>query len=245
MKNINFTDWQDIWLKKDIEGISRKMDRISIFNLVVLIEITIAIVALAIGVISIINDGIERTTLICIIVIPIGILILVPLIYCGFRFGKKVCSAIHLIKNNSMNVKPYIDKFDNEICNRIMMAYSLHENISQENKSEANCYYICETSYYINRCINEFIQMGSMKKHIFGNKKYKQVAPHRLLLVINLILELRKEINAKINTLDLSNNKIIDNIIVENNEYDKIFNDFINEINIIFGNAKVTDIQIS
>jgi len=233
MKNINFTDWQDLWLKKDVEEISRKINRIPVFNLVVLIDITIAIATLAITMISFINDkdGIDKKTLICIIKILVGTSILVPILYYVISYWSKILNAVKLIKTDSINVKPYIDIFDNKICNCIMMAYSLHENILSENKPEVNCYYICETSYYINRCIDEFIRMGSMVSLIFG----RQVAYHRLLLAINLILELRKETNTKIHTPNLSNNKIIDNIIVENANYDKIFNVFIIEINNIFG----------
>lgn len=226
MKNINFTDWQDLWLKKDVEGISKKMDKPPIFNLAVLINITIAVITLAVGVVSINNPEIDKKIMIFISIILVGVSILVPILYCVITYFFKILYDIKVIKTDSMDVKTYIDIFDNKICNRIMMANSLYENIIPENKPETNCYYICETSYYINMCIDEFIIMGSMIRQIFGNKIDKQVAPHRLILVINLIREIRKEIKNIILKYNL-NNKVIDDINKENTKRDEKLNLFI------------------
>jgi hypothetical protein len=108
-----------------------------------------------------------------------------------------------------------------------MMANTLYENISIEDKIEAKYYYICETSYYINKCIDEFGKMQNLSAQIFKNTNTR-IAPQRLLLVIKLIIKLRHEIKTKIDGLNASNEKKISDYIDEaNKKHNEKLNQFI------------------
>jgi len=229
MKNINFTDWHDLWLKKDVEGISKKISNSPIFNIIILVDIVIAIFTLAFGLISIIRSD-EKY--IIIIYILLGLSIILPILIYFSVYLYKRHKASDKVKKGKMDVKYYIDIFDNKIGNCIMMANSLCLNISTDNKNEENHYLICETSYYINKCIKEFVKMGGiMLEQIFVKNDNTKIAPHRLLLVINLIKTIRNEINDFINKHNIKNTDIISHIIDENKNEDIKLNDFITEIN--------------
>jgi type II secretory pathway pseudopilin PulG len=230
MKNINFTDWQDLWLKKDIQGISKKIDQFPMFNQVVIIEITIGILTLALGIISNINTDsafIRKEILILIIIILVCASIIIPILVYSIDFYKKRKKTMSDIKNETMPVKEYVDTFDNEICNCVMMANTLCENISIEDKIEAQ-YFISETSYYLNKSIDKLWDMQSMANQIFNDNKkgsIKKVAPHRLLLVLILIIETRKEIDKILE--NEPDEKIYTHISNENNDYDEKLQRFI------------------
>jgi hypothetical protein len=234
MKNINFTDWQDLWLKKDIEGISKKINQFPVFNFIVLIEIIIGILTLALGFISIINNdsGIICTEiLVSIIIILVCASIVIPISVYSINIYKKIKKTKLDIENETMNVKEYIDIFDNKVCNCVMMANTLCENISIEDNIEAQ-YFISETSYYLNKSIDILLNMQSMTGQIFKDDKkdpIKKVAPHRLLLVLKLIIETRNEIKIKIAEAlkkEPDSEKIYMHISKENDDHDKSLQDF-------------------
>ena len=225
MKNINFTDWQDLWLKKDVEAISKKLNRLSAFSSIVMLEIIIVVITLALGAISIINanNGKYNNNIIFVIIIAlIAIAVLFPVII----FFIKRIKITNKIKNNKLELDEYYDIFDNKICNCIMMANSLCENIQTQNKDEAQ-YYICETSYYLNKCILEFFHMKSMAKDIFLKRGNKGIVLQRLLLVLKLIIKIRNEVNEKIKSLNDSDEIIVKYIIEENKRHNGYLNDFI------------------
>jgi len=238
MKNINFTDWQDLWLKKDIEGISKKINRSSKFNLCVLIELVIGITTLAVGIFSFIENDegvIIKENISCLIFILISGSIVIPILVYLISYLIKRKKIMSNIKDEKMDVKEYIDIFDNEICNRIMMANTLCENIAVESKIEAQQYYIGEISYYINKCLAKFNSMQSMSKQIFVENDNKKVAPQRLLLLLKLIIEIRKELNKKIDELmkmEQDGEKINNFILLENKRHDGYFMDFVTYIHI-------------
>jgi len=220
MKNVNFTDWQDLWLKKDIEGISKKINQFPKFNLVILIEIIIGIFTLALGVISVINNEssfFDREIIIWLIFILVGASIVIPILIYSIAFCIKRKRTSSEILSGKMDVKYYIDIFDNKICNCVMMANTLCESILTSNIIEAQ-YCICETSYYLNKCIDEFDNMKSMSDQIFAIKGNKKVAPQRLLLLLKLIISIRNEINNKIDELNGFDEKEIINYIQRENE---------------------------
>jgi len=259
MRNINFTDWQDLWLKKDIEGISKKINQFPKVDVVVIVEIVIGIATLAFGIISFNNVffSIETIKIIIIILLCLSIVIPISIYLIDFFIKREKTSSD--IKRKKLDVKSYVDIFDNKICNCVMMANTLCENISienNENEIEAqNYYYVSETSYYINKCLDEFNHMQSMSEEIFivsdnvasKNKKVepkkllkckkandnktsdnKKVAPQRLLLLLKLIIEIRITIISKIKKLkDSDGQEIIKYILLENDKHDDYLLKFI------------------
>jgi hypothetical protein len=238
MKTINFTNWQELGLKKDIEGIYKKINQLPMFNNVVLTEIVIGILTLALGAISVINnDGgfISKRILISVFAILGGVSIVIPLLVFFIGILKKRKDRIDDIINGTMPVEHLVDIFDNKICNYVMMANTLCENILVEDKVETQ-YFISETSYYLNKSIDNLKKMECVAGKIFkksekdGKKDGKKVTSHRLLLVLKLIIETRKEIQSKIDEVrekDPHSENIYLCILHENDDYKEKLKKFI------------------
>lgn len=217
MNNMNFTDWQDLWLKKDVEKIAKNMDSTIDFSVSVIVNLIIVTITLAITAISVIN---QEQGLIPAIVILAILSLIAPLLIIGiFRFMKHK-KTIKSIISRKMPTKEYVDIFDNKICNSAMMADSLFEHMKDETDFPAKYYCICEINYFINICIDELSAMKNMCGQVFKDDVVNCVSPKRLRLVIKLLHTLR------VQTYDEMKNKIAPNhkdLVVEayiNNEID-------------------------
>ena len=190
MNNMNFTDWQDLSLKKDVEKISKSINSSADFSISIIINLIIATLTLALTAISVV---LEEESMLCWIIALAIISVATPLAIFLVRCIKKHRKAVYEIIKKKMPVKEYIDKFDNKICSNAMMADSLFEHMKIEQDITAKYYCICEINYYINKCIDELFAMKNMSSQIFVETKDNCVSPKRLRLVLKLLNKLRRE----------------------------------------------------
>lgn len=147
MNRVNFSDWQEMALKKDIEQIKKKLTS----QEPVLFSLCWELV-LALG--SIIADHLFDTenapewiwfTVIALAVIPAAVIL-------GVVVGKWICSIVS-VKKGKFNVKDSVDIFDNQISYWVMLsnAYTdmLIEDINGTNSEKEFLYR--EGCYYNNK----------------------------------------------------------------------------------------------
>ncbi len=107
MKSVNFVDWSELALKKDIENINKKLDSQEPIFLSVCIEIVIAVGVILIDHLFDISTIPWYVWLITglIAILPPFVLIIVALV----KYIKKI---IHAVKGK-YNITKYVDMFDN------------------------------------------------------------------------------------------------------------------------------------
>jgi hypothetical protein len=227
---MNFTDWQDLWLKKDVEKISKSVSSSKIFNVVSISELIIVALTLAVTEISSIDQA-ENQIAVYLIIILIILSIVAPIaIVLGFRIHKH-CKIVNAIKKKDLNIKEYVDIFDNKICNSAMMADSLFEHMKAEKDFSTKYYIICEINYYINKCIGSLYAMKSMSSQIFIDDKGGCVSPKRLRLVVKLLNALRKQTYTEMKGISDKDIIIEEYICNEIKKYDDRIKDFVNQFN--------------
>lgn len=164
MNRVNFSDWQEMALKKDIEQIKKKLTS----QEPVLFSLCWELV-LALG--SIIADHLFDTenapewiwfTVIALAVAPAAVIL-------GAVAGKWICS-IASVKKGKFNVKDFVDVFDNQISYWVMLsnAYTdmLLENINGTNSEKEFLYR--EGCYYNNKSMQAIYAMKSNFDKIFS-----------------------------------------------------------------------------
>jgi len=238
MNSMNFTDWQDLSLKKDVERISKNIKPFPEINLSVIASLIIATLTLVLTAISLVSDkkipiGLIVALAILSIIVPITI-ILVSLIM-------KYCKAIYRIKNNKMPTKEYVDKFDNKICSSAMMADSLFEHMKAEPDIAAKYYCISEINYYINKCIHELYAMKNMNSQVFVDDKINCVSPKRLRLVLKLLNNLRVQTYEEMNKITEKDLVVQEYVDKEIKKHDELITRFINNFNAIYGSQILSE----
>lgn len=202
MNRVNFSDWQEMALKKDIEQIKKKLTS----QEPVLFSLCWELV-LALG--SIIADHLFDTenapewiwfTVIALAVIPAAVIL-------GVVVGKWICSIVS-VKKGKFNVKDSVDIFDNQISYWVMLsnAYTdmLLEDINGTNSEKEFLYK--EGCYYNNKSMQAIYAMKSNFDKIFSMdpQKVKEdslVDMERLFNILRVMKEQQDRLDATISEI--------------------------------------------
>lgn len=202
MNRVNFSDWQEMALKKDIEQIKKKLTS----QEPVLFSLCWELV-LALG--SIIADHLFDTenapewiwfTVIALAVIPAAVIL-------GVVVGKWICSIVS-VKKGKFNVKDSVDIFDNQISYWVMLsnAYTdmLLEDINGTNSEKEFLYR--EGCYYNNKSMQAIYAMKSNFDKIFSMdpQKVKEdslVDMERLFNILRVMKEQPDRLDATISEI--------------------------------------------
>lgn len=202
MNRVNFSDWQEMALKKDIEQIKKKLTS----QEPVLFSLCWELV-LALG--SIIADHLFDTenapewiwfTVIAFAVIPAAVIL-------GVVVGKWICSIVS-VKKGKFNVKDSVDIFDNQISYWVMLsnAYTdmLLEDINGTNSEKEFLYR--EGCYYNNKSMQAIYAMKSNFDKIFSMdpQKVKEdslVDMERLFNILRVMKEQQDRLDATISEI--------------------------------------------
>lgn len=202
MNRVNFSDWQEMALKKDIEQIKKKLTS----QEPVLFSLCWELV-LALG--SIIADHLFDTenapewiwlTVIALAVIPAAVIL-------GVVAGKWICSIVS-VKKGKFNVKDSVDIFDNQISYWVMLsnAYTdmLLEDINGTNSEKEFLYR--EGCYYNNKSMQAIYAMKSNFDKIFSMdpqkvKKDSLVDMERLFNILRVMKEQQDRLDATISEI--------------------------------------------
>lgn len=202
MNRVNFSDWQEMALKKDIEQIKKKLTS----QEPVLFSLCWELV-LALG--SIIADHLFDTenapewiwfTVIALAVIPAAVIL-------GVVVGKWICSIVS-VKKGKFNVKDSVDIFDNQISYWVMLsnAYTdmLIEDINGTNSEKEFLYR--EGCYYNNKSMQAIYAMKSNFDKIFSMdpqkvKKDSLVDMERLFNILRVMKEQQDRLDATVSEI--------------------------------------------
>lgn len=202
MNRVNFSDWQEMALKKDIEQIKKKLTS----QEPVLFSLCWELV-LALG--SIIADHLFDTenapewiwfTVIALAVIPAAVIL-------GVVVGKWICSIVS-VRKGKFNVKDSVDIFDNQISYWVMLsnAYTdmLLEDINGTNSEKEFLYR--EGCYYNNKSMQAIYAMKSNFDKIFSMdpQKVKEdslVDMERLFNILRVMKEQQDRLDATISEI--------------------------------------------
>lgn len=202
MNRVNFSDWQEMALKKDIEQIKKKLTS----QEPVLFSLRWELV-LALG--SIIADHLFDTenapewiwfTVIALAVIPAAVIL-------GVVVGKWICSIVS-VKKGKFNVKDSVDIFDNQISYWVMLsnAYTdmLLEDINGTNSEKEFLYR--EGCYYNNKSMQAIYAMKSNFDKIFSMdpqkvKKDSLVDMERLFNILRVMKEQQDRLDATVSEI--------------------------------------------
>lgn len=202
MNRVNFSDWQEMALKKDIEQIKKKLTS----QEPVLFSLCWELV-LALG--SIIADHLFDTenapewiwlTVIALAVIPATVIL-------GVVAGKWICSIVS-VKKGKFNVKDSVDIFDNQISYWVMLsnAYTdmLLEDINGSNSEKEFLYR--EGCYYNNKSMQAIYAMKSNFDKIFSMdpqkvKKDSLVDMERLFNILRVMKEQQDRLDAAVSEI--------------------------------------------
>ena len=202
MNRVNFSDWQEMALKKDIEQIKKKLTS----QEPVLFSLCWEQV-LALG--SIIADHLFDTenapewiwfTVIALAVIPAAVIL-------GVVVGKWICSIVS-VKKGKFNVKDSVDIFDNQISYWVMLsnAYTdmLLEDINGTNSEKEFLYR--EGCYYNNKSMQAIYAMKSNFDKIFSMdpqkvKKDSLVDMERLFNILRVMKEQQDRLDATVSEI--------------------------------------------
>lgn len=202
MNRVNFSDWQEMALKKDIEQIKKKLTS----QEPVLFSLCWELV-LALG--SIIADHLFDTenapewiwfTVIALAVIPAAVIL-------GVVVGKWICSIVS-VKKGKFNVKDSVDIFDNQISYWFMLsnAYTdmLLEDINGTNSEKEFLYR--EGCYYNNKSMQAIYAMKSNFDKIFSMdpqkvKKDSLVDMERLFNILRVMKEQQDRLDATVSEI--------------------------------------------
>ena len=202
MNRVNFSDWLEMALKKDIEQIKKKLTS----QEPVLFSLCWELV-LALG--SIIADHLFDTenapewiwfTVIALAVIPAAVIL-------GVVVGKWICSIVS-VKKGKFNVKDSVDIFDNQISYWVMLsnAYTdmLLEDINGTNSEKEFLYR--EGCYYNNKSMQAIYAMKSNFDKIFSMdpqkvKKDSLVDMERLFNILRVMKEQQDRLDATVSEI--------------------------------------------
>lgn len=219
MKNVKFTDWQDLSLKKDIEDINRILKTKPVLNIFILVEIILGILTVGFSAIAIISSNESYFDwIIALIIISIS----TPFIIIVVIEMQKYYKDKEKITKKKLEIKPYVDIFDNKVTNYIMMATSMIDNLhsdSEHTSTEVRYFILSEASYLINKCIFELHRTGPFLEQIFTDNKENKVSPSRLHMAIKLMIKLRFDMKVDLSTIPQSKK----DIVIEN--YLKVINE--------------------
>lgn len=164
MKKVNFSDWQEMALKKDIEQIKKKLTS----QEPILFSLCWELV-LALG--SIITDHLFDTESapewVWIIVIILAVTPAIVILGC---MAAKWVYSILRVKKGILNVKDFVDVFDNEISYWVMLSNAYTDMLTEDTNagnSEKEFLYR-EGCYYNNKSMHALYAMKSNFDKVFS-----------------------------------------------------------------------------
>lgn len=220
-----FNDWQEMSLKKDIEGIIKRMDSQKKLKYTMCWEITVTIATLLIEeVVGMdICKNLKIWFLLGITVLPVLIVIAIEL----YHFIKKILAA----KKGILSVREFIDIFDNQVGYWVMMSNSYGNVLSRmsEYSREESVFIYQEGCYYNNKAMDELYKMKPIIDKVFSDnqqliKNKKLIDVHRLYNTFNLIKRNNAVLEKMISAYEDDQAVLIQKKI--NQQYISAFDDF-------------------
>lgn len=235
-------EWQDMGLKKDVENITKELQKNKSYEKPLILELYIAVITLITDKIFDLANGcelVQKIVLYVLLSIATGIFI-----YAVFTYIKDYFATRSKIKSSINNTKPYIDSFDNNICYYAMTTGNFYKNISGTNattipstsqpastfNTDKEQFYYIETHYYINKCISELSKIDNIFKDVFTNDVEdviynSKIHFSRLKNIVDLLVNIRKNLYQCSSTVC---NKEADEI---SGKYDAVMQEFVDRIN--------------
>lgn len=164
MKRVNFSDWQEMALKKDIEQIKKKLTS----QEPILFSLCWELV-LALG--SIITDHLFDTEsapeLVWIIVIILAVTPAIVILGC---MAAKWVHSILRVKKGILNVKDFVDVFDNEISYWVMLSNAYTDMLTEDTNagSSEKEFLYRKGCYYNNKSMHALYAMKSNFDKVFS-----------------------------------------------------------------------------
>lgn len=236
--NHSINEWQDLSLKKDIERISHLLHRKTKYEKPIIIEILITILTLLLDkVFDLFNqcEHIKRIVFAILFIVAI-----ITLIWLLISIVKEYFATKLGIKKSAVTIKPYVDIFDNGVCYYALTASNFYEGLlqisvdltaknDQELKEKENFYFI-ETNYYINKSISELNKLQNVIINVFTNDAedviYRsRIHISRLQNIVELLLNIRKELNKMSSTISYSETLVI------SDKYDDLMRSILAKVN--------------
>lgn len=243
MNKINFSDWQEMALKKDIESIKKKIHS----QEPILFSLCWEIV-LALG--SIIIDHLFDTEqspfwiwiiLVIAAVIP-PMLIVLYKVYC---WGISISSA----KKGKLSVRSFVDVFDNQISYWVMLSNSYADMLTETmtnpaiTTSDAEKEFLYrEGCYYNNKSMQALYSMKANFDKIFSAdldevKKNNLIDLARLHNILSVMHEQQIQLNRDISSVNSNGVQIQKDM---NRKYIHELLEFLEDLNIIFADKPFT-----
>ena len=244
MKHL-INEWQDFSLRKDVEKISRELQKENKYEKPLIVEILIVVTTLLLDkLFDLFNQCIEIQK---IVVVSLALLSLATLAYILIVFIKDYLYVKCVIKKSKVNIKSYVDSFDNNVCYYALTSCNFYENLLQissdilaknaEELKEKRDFFYIETNYYINKCIAELNKMENVIKDVFTDNPEEVICNSkihisRLKNIIDLLCEIRKNLylmettEAFLHTrkISLTYDAVMNNILKRTNEL-RLFKD--------------------
>lgn len=234
--SIKFNEWQEMSLKKDVESIVQILKRKHQVDVLVFIEIGIALVAFVLDNVNLLdsNRWLELL-LIALAIIPFFIFLFLTV---KRRLNRcKEISNLHFAKNE------LVDDFDNRVCYWVMTAVSFCDLLEEKDGTNENTsvdesipFLFQETNFYVNKSIEKFHEFQPVAKVIFknGSGRSKQINSYRLETVVQILYQVRERSYHVINNLELhlssSAKYTIECQKCNDAEYNRIMENFLSEI---------------
>lgn len=166
MDRINFSDWQNMAIKKDLEAILRTVTSHQPIVFSLCWEIAIALGSIIVD--HLFGASNAPTWLWIVTIIAAVGPVLCVIIYKVFQWAKMV----RIIRSGVLDVRQYVDSFDNQINYWIMMSNSycdiLEELKNKQNQHEEMVHIYQEGFFYINKSIHALDKMLPVVNKVFS-----------------------------------------------------------------------------
>lgn len=239
MNKINFSDWQEMALKKDVEDIKKKINSQEPILFSLCWEIVLALGSI---IVDHLFDTDQAPTWVWILVIIAAVIPpLIVMIYKVYCLKK----SIHLTKKGKLKIRSYVDVFDNQISYWVMLSNSyadmLTEVVTSPNAitSDAEKEFLYrEGCYYNNKSMQALYSMKSNFDKIFSSnidevKRNNLIDLARLHNILAVMHEQQIQLDRDISSVNSKNiqiqkdmnKKYIQEVLEFLKDLNKVFND--------------------
>lgn len=239
MNKINFSDWQEMALKKDVEDIKKKINSQEPILFSLCWEIVLALGSI---IVDHLFDTDQAPTWVWILVIIAAVIPpLIVMIYKVYCLKK----SIHLAKKGKLKIRSYVDVFDNQISYWVMLSNSyadmLTEVVTSPNAitSDAEKEFLYrEGCYYNNKSMQALYSMKSNFDKIFSSnidevKRNNLIDLARLHNILAVMHEQQIQLDRDISSVNSKNiqiqkdmnKKYIQEVLEFLKDLNKVFND--------------------
>lgn len=237
MKKINFSDWQEMALKKDVEDIRRKINSQEPILFSLCWE-----VVLALG--SIIADHVFDTekapTWVWIAMIIVAVT--PPIIVIIYKFYHWIITIIS-IKSGDLKIRSFVDVFDNQISYWVMLSNSYADMLTEAvtnrdiTTSDAEKEFLYkEGCYYNNKSMQALYSMKPNFDKIFSSdldevKRNNLIDLARLHNILSVMHEQQSQLNRDISDIKSTGIQIQKDM---NGKYMQELLEFLDDLNVVF-----------